>query len=170
MFLIRRVSAGLLLLGAFSVDCKQASQQSAIPQEATHAMAASVSVAAEASLPQPQSPLPNTQPVSQTARHSSGGPELQDVEERKGPFTFGGQTFTVVTHNKRLPGKQGDFAQALASLDIADASGAVVHHEEFPHAFENGEFTESCSVSVNPINGSNGAGLLLTPDICPPHR
>jgi hypothetical protein len=36
-----------------------------------------------------------------------------------------------------------------------------VHHEEFPHAVENGEFTESCSVSVNPINGSNGAGLLI---------
>src|ERR1700686_5502295 len=36
--------------------------------------------------------------------------------------------------HKRVPGKRGDFAQALASLDIADASGAVVHHEEFPHA------------------------------------
>jgi hypothetical protein len=66
-----------------------------------------------------------------------------------------------VAHNKRVPGKQGEFAQALASLDIADAAGAVLHHEEFPHAVENGEFTETCSVSVNPITGSNGAGLLL---------
>lgn len=78
--------------------------------------------------------------MSQTATHSSGEPELQDVEERKGPFTLGGQTFTVVAHNKRVSGKQGEFAQALASLDIADAAGAVLHHEEFPHAVENGEF------------------------------
>ncbi len=132
-----------------------------MPQEPARAVAASASVAAEASLPQRESPPPNTQQVSQTATHSSGEPELQEVEERKGPFTFGGQTFTVVAHNKRVPGKPGEFAQALASLDIADAAGAVLHHEEFPHAVENGEFTETCSVSVNPIAGSNGAGLLL---------
>ncbi len=55
----------------------------------------------------------------QTATHASLEPELQEVEERQGPFTFGGQTFTVVAHNKRVPGKLGEFAQALASLDIA---------------------------------------------------
>ena len=77
--------------------------------------------------------------MSQTPTHSSREPELQEVEERQGPFTFGGQTFTVVAHNKRVPGKLGEFAQALASLDIADAAGAVLHHEEFPHAVENGD-------------------------------
>jgi hypothetical protein len=164
MFLISRVWAVLLLLGAFSVDCKQATQQIAIRQEGTHAVAAIASVAAAASLPQPQSPLPNTQQVSQMATHSSGQPELQDVEERKGPFTFGGQTFTVVAHNKRVPGKQGDFAQALASLDIADASGAVVHHEEFPHAVENGE----CLSTRLPE--ATAQACCLTPDVCPPHR
>ena len=132
-----------------------------MPQEPARAVAASASVAAQASLPQRESPPPHTQQMSQTATHSSGEPELQDVEERKGPFTFGGQTFTVVAHNKRVPGKQGEFALALASLDIADAAGAVLHHEEFPHAVENGEFTETCSVRVTPVAGSNGAGLLL---------
>src|SRR6267142_683882 len=160
MFSIRSVSAVLLLFAAFSVGCRQAPQRSAMPQEPARAVAASASVAAQASLPQRESP-PHTQQMSQTATHSSGEPELQDVEERKGPFTFGGQTFTVVAHNKRVPGKQGDFAQALASLDIADAVGAVLHHEEFPDAVQNGEFTETCSVSVNQITGSNGAGLLL---------
>ena len=129
-----------------------------MPQEPARAVAAGASVTAQASLPQRESPQPNTQ---QVATQSSGEQELQDVEERKGPFTFGGQTFTVVAHNKRVPGKHGDFAQALASLDIGDAAGAVLHHEEFPHAVENGEFTETCSVSVNSITGSNGAGLLL---------
>src|SRR6266566_3065864 len=161
MFSIRSVSAVLLLSAAFSVSCRQAPRQSAMPQEPARAVAASASVAAEASLPQRESPPPNTQQMSQTPTHSSREPELQEVEERQGPFTFGGQTFTVVAHNKRVPGKLGEFRQALASLDIADAAGAVLHHEEFPHAVENGEFTETCSVSVTPITGSNGAGLLL---------
>src|SRR5437879_970707 len=111
MFSIRGVSAVLLLFVAFSVGCRQAPQRSAMPQEPARAVAASASVAAQASLPQRESP-PHTQQMSQTATHSSGEPELQDVEERKGPFTFGGQTFTVVAHNKRVPGKQGEFALA----------------------------------------------------------
>src|SRR5438552_16588650 len=119
MFSIRSVSAVLLLSAAFSVSCRQAPRQSAMPQEPARAVAASASVAAEASLPQRESPPPNTQQMSQTPTHSSREPELQEVEERKGPFTFGGQTFTVVAHNKRVPGKLGELAQALASLDIA---------------------------------------------------
>jgi hypothetical protein len=161
MLSIRSVSAVLLVLAAFSVGCRQAPHRSAMPQAVARAVAASASVTAQASLPRHESPRPNTQQMSPTATHSSEGPELQDVEERKGPFTFGGQTFTVLSHNKRVSGKQGEFAQALASLDIEDATGAVLHHEEFPHTVENGEFTETCSVSVNPITGSNGAGLLV---------
>ena len=123
-----------------------------MPQEPARAVAASASVAAQASLPQRESPPPHTQQMSRTAAHSSGEPELQDAEERKGPFTFGGQTFTVVAHSKRVPGKQGESALALASLDIADAAGAILHHEEFPHSVENGEFTETCSVSGDAVS------------------
>src|SRR5437016_14240386 len=103
-------------------------------QELARAVASSASAAAEASLPQRESPPPNTQQMSQTPTHSSREPELQEVEERKGPFTFGGQTFTVVAHNKRVPRKLGEFAQALASLDLADAAGAVLHHVDDRHA------------------------------------
>src|SRR5439155_3842597 len=130
----RCASAVLLPFAAFSAGCRQAPQPRAAPQEPARAMIASPSVLARTSLPQGESPPPHTQKVTQTPTRSFGEPELQDLEERKGPFTFGGQTFTVVTHSKRLAGKRGDFAQALASLDIADASGAAVHHEEFPHA------------------------------------
>jgi hypothetical protein len=160
MFSIRSVSAVLLLFAGFFGGCRQAPQRSAMPQERPRAVPARASVAPQASLPQRES-LPNNQQVTQTPTRSFGELELQNVDERKGPFRFGGQTFTVVTLSKHMPGKQGDFAQALASLDIVDAAGAVLHHEEFPHAVENGEFTETCSVSVSPITGSNGAGLLL---------
>lgn len=98
--------------------------------------------------------MPNAAPTA-------AAPKLEDVEERKGPFIFGGQTFTVILRSKRLAGIKGDFSEALASLDIVDASGAVAHHEEFPHTFENGDFFESCSAGVMPLTGSNGAGLLI---------
>ena len=115
MFSIRSISLILLPFTAFSGGCRQTVQRSAARQEPARAVAASFSVVAQRFLPQDESRSPNTQQTPQRTTHSSGEPELQDVEERKGPFTFGGQTFTVVAHNKRIPGKQGDFAQALAS-------------------------------------------------------
>jgi len=160
MIAIRIVSVALLLCAVFyAVDRRQASHRSAKPQELARNISFTVPVAAEVVL-QVQS-ASNTQQGNPTATRSSGEPEIQDVEERKGPFTFGGQTFNVVAHNKRIRGARGDFAQALASLDIVDRTGIVAHHEEFPHTIENGDFSESCSVTVNPITGSNGAGLLL---------
>lgn len=170
---IRSLSAILLLPTALFAGCKQAPQPSAAPQAPVRAVAssaatASASVPAQAPLPPPPSPSPNaqpnpqpTQPMTQAAPNSASAPQVEDIEERKGPFTFGGQTFTVVMHSKRVPGKKGDFAQALATLDIIDAAGVVAHHEDFPHQAENGDFPESCSATVNSVTGSNGAGLLL---------
>lgn len=120
----------------------------------------STSISAQASLPQHEPVTPNTESATQ-AQKPAAEPALEDIEERKGPFIAGRQTFTIVMHSKRLPGKKSEFSEALASLDIVDASGIVQHHEEFPHAIENGEFTDTCSVTINPLVGSNGAGLLL---------
>jgi hypothetical protein len=170
MFSIRSVSAVLLLFAAFYVGCRQAPQRSAMLEEPARAVVASTSVAAQTSLPQRESSPPNTQQMGQTATHSSGEPELQDVEERKGPFAFGGQMFTVVTHSKRVSGKQGELAQALASLDIADAAGTVLHHEEFRYAVENGEFTETCSVRSIRLPEATALACCLTPDAYRRHR
>src|SRR5438046_7066317 len=103
MFSVRTISAALLPFTAFSGGCRQTLQRSAAPQEPARAVAASASVVAQRFLPQDESRSPSTQQTPQRATHSSAEPELQDVEERKGPFTFGGQTFTVVAHNKRIP-------------------------------------------------------------------
>jgi len=92
---------------------------------------------------------------------SQSAVQFEDIEERKGPFLLAGQSFTVVLRSKRLPGKTGADSETLASLDILNAGGAVQHHEEFPHAVENGQFTETCSVAIEPLVGSNGQGLLL---------
>jgi|SRR5690242_3368123 len=165
----RSFSAGLLLFLALATGCKQAPSTTAATQQPAPAVAATVAAQPQATVQQAQasahnaqpSASSNTQPAAQPAPSSAGDTQLEDVEERKGPFSFGGQTFTVVMHSKRLPSHKGEFAQTLASLDILDAAGAVAHHEEFPHAIENGEFSDTCSVTINPIKGSNGAGLLL---------
>jgi hypothetical protein len=163
MFLIHSVSVLFLVFVWFSVSCRQAPQPTA--PAAAHAAVANVPVAAQAPLPAHESPSPhnprNSQSVSPSAPGSVVALQLEEVEERKVPFTFGGQTFTVVMHSTRVAGKKGEFARALASLDIVDAFGTVAHHEEFPHPVENGEFSETCSATVNSISGSNGSGLLL---------
>ena len=152
-----------------ATGCRQAPSTTAAAQQSAPAVAATVAVQPQATVQQAQAPAPNaqpsaasnTQPAAQTAPSSAGDTQVEDIEERKGPFSLGGQTFTVVMHSKRIPRGKGDSAQTLAALDIVDATGVVAHHEEFPHAIENAEFTDTCSVSINPMKGSNGAGLLL---------
>ncbi len=82
---------------------------------------------------------------------------VKDVEERKGPFTIKGQTFTVVQHLKRT-GQEGAFDETLALLEIVDSGGVVQYRDDFPYAVEAGGF---CGASVKVISGSNGAGFLL---------
>ena len=167
MFLNRTSSTILLALAGFSAGCKQAPPSVATQQVA--AQAVRPPAPAQPAAPQRETSLSNAPQVgtpqagqaAQAARVPGQEPKVEDVEKRQGPFTIAGQTFTVVLHSKRLPGQMGDFADALASLDIVDANGGVQHHEEFPHAIENGSFSESCSATVNTISGSNGAGFLL---------
>jgi hypothetical protein len=155
MALIRYAPALLYLFGAVSMGCRHA------PQEPERHLATESFAVPRAPLPQRESPSLGPEQSAHAAPGLVAEQPLEDVEERKGPFTFGGQTFTVVTHTKRMRGARGDSAQALASLDIVDAAGTVLHHEEFAYPIENGDFAESCSVGVDSITGSNGAGLLL---------
>lgn len=167
MALVRNISTILLLWIPVFAGCRQAPQPTASAQEPARAKAAAPTLRQRESSPTIAPPLPqpdvqpHIQPSTQSAPSSTSVPQLEDFEVRQGPFTFEGQTFTVVMHRKRVPGKKGEFAEALASLDIVDAAGTIAHHEEFPYTVEDGEIPENCSARVNPITGSNGAGLLL---------
>jgi len=165
MFLIGTSSKVLLALAGFSVGCNQAPPSATPQQVAPHTVPAST--AGQPAARQREASVSNTPQTGQQARALAEQPKLEDVEERKGPFTIGGQMFTVVLHSKRLPGQKGNFEQALASLEIFDASGVVQHREELPYAVENGRFGESCGASVNVLSGSNGAGFLLD-TVCEP--
>jgi len=87
--------------------------------------------------------------------------ELQDIEDRLGPFSLAGRDFIVVLHYKRSPRGDGLDSRALVSLDIRDAAGAVQYQESFSYAIEGGAFSETCSADVRLLRGSNGTGLLI---------
>jgi hypothetical protein len=105
--------------------------------------------------------------VSAVAPAKAEDPLLQDVEEREGPFTSAGQTFTVVLHSKRLPGRTDPDAQSLAWLEMRDAAGATAYREEFAHAVDHGAFVESCAAHAEQLAGNGGKGVLVTVDCLP---
>ena len=96
-----------------------------------------------------------------TAANRDSAQELQDIEERQGPFSLTGRDFTVVLHYKRASRDGGLDSRALVSLDILDAAETVQYQESFPYEVEEGTFSETCSADVRLLRGSNGTGLLI---------
>jgi len=153
MLLNRTASKILLALAGFLVGCKQLPLSATTQQVAARAAPASAPV--QAAAPQRETSLSNTPQAAQAAASPDVQPKVENVQERKGPFTIKGQTFTVVQH---LKGQKGDADATLALLEIVDSGGVVWYRDDFPYAVEAGGF---CGASVKVISGSNGAGLLL---------
>lgn len=155
MFLNRTASRILLALAGFSAGCKQMPPSATTQQVAARAVPASTP--AQTAAPQRETSLSNTPQAAQLAASPAEQPKVEDVEERKGPFTIKGQTFTVVQHLKHT-GQKEAFDETLALLEIVDSGGVVQYRDDFPYAVEAGGF---CGASVKVISGSNGAGFLL---------
>ena len=88
---------------------------------------------------------------------------LEDVDKVLGPFTLGGERYSVVLHGKRIVGPRspaGD-EQALATLDIRDGAGTIVHHETFAYTLEDGSFMDWCSASARLERGAMISVLLI---------
>ena len=153
MLLNRTASTILLAFAAFSAGCKQMPPSASTQQKAVQAVPASTLMQAAAS--QRETSLSNTPSPAQVAASPAEQPKVEGVEERKGPFTIKGQTFTVVQH---LKVQKGEPDATLALLEIVDSGGVVRYRDDFPYAAEAGGF---CPASVKVISGSNGAGFLL---------
>lgn len=170
MVLIRPASSIFLAFAVLTAGCKQvmpSATMQATKQQVAAQPAALPRETAPANSPQAAPAVQATQAVPAGQPVPVADVKVEDVEEREGPFTLAGKTFTVVLHSKHLPPAQEGESVALASLDIIDAGGVVQHHEEFPYTVENGSFSESCSAEVNTISGSNGAGFLLASGCLP---
>ena len=158
--LLGLVSALVLGFASFSAGCRQAPKPVATREEPPRPAVAVTSTVPPA-LNQTEIPSQYASLGGEASAAPTGAQELEDVEERQGPFTLEERNFTVVLHYKRLLGTTGPDSQTLASLEIRDATGAVQHQESFPHAIEKGGFLETCSADVRLLSGSNGKGLLI---------
>jgi hypothetical protein len=80
-----------------------------------------------------------------SAAQSESQPAAQrvlEVPQILGPFSFAGQTFSVMLRQKFLPDSPDPkFAQSLASLEVQDATGAVLYEKTFPFNIKDGRFT-----------------------------
>jgi hypothetical protein len=102
------------------------------------------------------------------AKAPAAMPQLEDVEQRLGPFSFGGQSFDVVLHEKHLAGVHDPrFAQTLATLEVCDATGAVLYQKTFPYEVEGEKFQQSVTGSARLLTGKYFTALLLSYRIQP---
>ncbi len=91
------------------------------------------------------------------------GVQLEDVERRVGPLEIRGQRFTVVLHQKRVPGTPDpDLGETLARMEIKDAAGTVHHQQIFPYEVAGDRFVESRDATVQVLQGKRGTGILVT--------
>jgi hypothetical protein len=79
---------------------------------------------------------------------------LLEVQQTLGPFSFAGQTFSVVLRRKFLPDSpDSKLAQSLASLEIQDATGTVLYQRTFPYNVKDGRFTRPVTAFAHLLVG-----------------
>ncbi len=104
---------------------------------------------------------PASAPTPQGVR-TSDGVKLDDTERTLGPFESGNQRYTVVLHLKRIAGAPANGgSEALEALDIRDAAGVVVHHEQFGYTVGQNDFDDSCSATAHAVKGSMIQAIVI---------
>jgi hypothetical protein len=97
------------------------------------------------------------------ARAYDGNRSMEDTEQHLGPFSIRGQNFSVVLHEKRLPGASDPrFAQTLSTLEIRDEKEAVLYEKTFTFGIEKGKLERSLKASASLLSGKYLTGLLIS--------
>jgi len=97
------------------------------------------------------------------ARAYTGNPPMEDTEQQLGPFSIKGQNFSMVLHQKRLPGATDlRFARTLSSVEIRDATGTVVYQKTFQFGIEEGKLERSLKASARLLSGKYFTGVLIS--------
>lgn len=98
-----------------------------------------------------------------TTKPYAGDPSLEGTEQRLGPFSIEGQNFSVVLHEKRLPGAiDPRFAQTLQTIEIRDEKNAVLYEKTFTFGIEEGKLERSLKASASLLSGKYFTGLLIS--------
>jgi len=149
----RTITLGLVVM---SVGCQRSPHS--VPASADAVVSAPHEVRATA---------PGPLPLAAASEPSDAAPPLFDVDEQDPPLAIAGKHFVVIRRYKRLRGRSGPDAQALAALDIVGDDYMLQYHDEVPYAVEDGSFSENCVVGAEPLIGSAGQGLLLETSCLP---
>jgi hypothetical protein len=106
---------------------------------------------------------PSNQQISRAPANSAETPRLEDVEQRLGPFSFKGENFTVVLHDKRFPGARDPFfSQTLDTVEVRDGTDAVRFQKAFKYGVQAEGFERSVTASARLLSGKYFTGLLIS--------
>jgi hypothetical protein len=107
-----------------------------------------------------QSP-PSPQANSGQAKTSPDMPQLEDVEQRLGPFAISGNNYTVVLHKKHLAAKEDtEPVDGVVAMEIVDTGGTVLYRRSFP-LWAEVEAVSAWRIFPHILSGTNGTGLLV---------
>ena len=121
------------------------------------------------------------QPVAATGTQSAGSPQSPalaqpavsttpikpavDVEQRLGPFSIVGREYTAILRKQLPAGAKPGEGQTVVSIDIRDASGIPQFSRAFANERGGDGFIDTLSVSVIPLSGATGNGLVVSYDM-----
>jgi hypothetical protein len=87
---------------------------------------------------------------------------LRDIERREGPFALGGQSYTLILHEKTLANvSDATISRTLSRVEIVDAAGTISYEKNFPYAIENSRFQRNISASAQLMSGATGSGIVI---------
>jgi hypothetical protein len=102
------------------------------------------------------------QPLAPSTPNTAG--PADDVEQRLGPFTIAGREYTAILRKQLPAGAKPGEGQTVVAIDIRDAAGSSQFSRTFVNQREGDGFTNTVSVSVIPLSGATGNGLLVSYD------
>lgn len=111
---------------------------------------------------QPPDAGPPTSPNA-AKNPTTPGPEkpADTTEQRLGPFSIAGKDYIVILRMQLPPGPEPGQERTVVGMEIREASGAIQYVRTFPNTTRTEGFVDMLSVSVNPLSGPSGKGLLV---------
>jgi hypothetical protein len=105
-----------------------------------------------------------TQVSAQPAVSTTPIKPAEHVEQRLGPFSIAGKEFTAVVRKQLPAGAKAGEGQTVVSIEIRDAAGVSQFSRAFANEGGGDGFINTVSVSVIPVSGASGNGLLVSYD------
>jgi hypothetical protein len=87
-----------------------------------------------------------------------------EVEQRLGPFSIAGKKYTAVLRKQLPAGAKPGEGRTVVSMEIRDAAGVSQFSRAFANEGGGDGFVSTVSVSVIPLSGATGQGLLVSYD------